>query len=210
MSGSYAEPSGGRRARSEPTRRRAADKTGEPGLSVPRGRRRHPEPSPADEYSEPNRDVAVGRRVYPEPGREPLGAERSASYRGESHEDGVRSWHIPDEPWRGTEEPWKGIDGEYHTGQFEAVSDDDAAGPDGSRRPDLTVIAGKGAEVREYESNYEGRDVAPLTPPRRDSPPPGRDGDTRGRADQVRLPQQPRSGHLRAVPGDYPGRLERG
>jgi hypothetical protein len=103
--------------------------------------------------------------------------------------------------------PWRGPDGEYHTGQFDAISDDDPVDPSGPRRPDLTVIAGEGvtADVREYDSNYEGRDVAPLTPPRRDGTPPGRDGGTRDR-----LPQEPRSRHPRAVPGDNYGRTERG
>jgi hypothetical protein len=51
------------------------------------------------------------------------------------------------------------------------------------QRPDLTVIAGDrvDADVREYDSLYEGRDVAPL---RNDAAPRARDR------------------HLRVVPGE--------
>ena len=208
----YPEPAsraaGGRRARAEPARSRAAEEQ-VPDRGVPRKRRRYPETAaPADGYAEPSGAVADGRRARPEPDRGHRDTERRPTYRAPGQDDGGRSWHIPDEPWRGTEVPWRGPDGEYHTGQFEAITDDDQAEAPGSRRPDLTVIEGGVApDVREYDSNYAGRDVPPLVaephPPRREGPPPGR-------ADQIRLPQQPHSRHLRSLPGQNYGRMENG
>ena len=207
--GYSAEPTTGRRAR-----RRAAEEAQEPDRGVPHKRRRYPEPAPADEYPEPNRGAADGRRAYPEPDRERRSTERRQTYRAPGQDGAARSWHIPDEPWRGTEVPWRGPDGEYHTGQFDAITDDDPAEPRDGGRPDLTVILGGGVtpDVREYDSDYEGRDVPPLVPdppPRRGGPPPHRDGG-HGRAEQARLPQQPRSPHLRSLPGQPYGRMEHG
>ena len=152
---------------------------------LPQRRRTMPAPPPADEFPEPGQ--AGGRRAYPEPERPRRADERRRTYREPGSDTEGRSWHIPDEPWRGTEVPWRGPDGEYHTGQIPAITDDE---PDGQRRPDLTVIAG-GADVREYESDYEGRDVAPLRPEE-----PYDEGQ----------PPQPRSRHLKAVPGEPYGR----
>ena len=164
-------------------RRRAAEEA-EPG---PR-RRSEAAPLPAGELP------GAGRRSYSEPERP--GEGRRRTYRDPGSDTGVRTWHIPDEPWRGTEVPWRGPDGEYHTGQIPAIVDDGE--PGGPRRPDLTVIAG-GAEVREYESDYEGRDVAPLRPDAvvdEQRSPGGEPG---------MPPRQPRSRHLKAVPGEpYP------
>jgi hypothetical protein len=121
----------------------------------------------------------------------------SRAYREQPPEDG-RGWSIPDEPWRGTEVPWRGPDGEYHTGQMPALTEEALRELDTGRRPDLTIIAGKDAEVREYDSNYEGRDVAPLP------------AAPNGRPETGRLIGQARSRHLRALPGTPYGRADNG
>ncbi|HEV7963957.1 MAG TPA: glycosyltransferase [Actinoplanes sp.] len=183
-------PSKSRRRRSYPEPDPAspiADEYPGPERSKSRGRRGYPEPgaagsTAADEYPGPERGESRARRGYPEPGREPSvegraaerGREGRAAERG--REGRERTWRIPDEPWRGTEEPWRGPDGEYHTGQFQAVTDDDPPPQPSAARPDLTIISGD----TEYESDYEGRDT-PLPRPgtaaqgRRDGTPRSRE-----------------------------------
>jgi hypothetical protein len=130
-------------------------------------------------------------------GRRETGEEAGRrAYREQASEDG-RGWAIPDEPWRGTEVPWRGPDGEYHTGQMPAMTEEALRELDTGRRPDLTIIAGKDAEVREYDSNYEGRDVAPLPAESAQAEPPRRFGQARQR-------------QMRALPGAPYGRAENG
>ena len=184
----------GRRAAAESAPPAVADDFPQPSR---RARRRAAEEAEAArQRAETGPGETGGRRALPEPERARRADERRRTYRDPGSES--RGWTIPDEPWRGTEVPWRGPDGEYHTGSIPLVTDDEE--PGGPRRPDLTVIPG-GADVREYESNYEGRDVAPLVPETpydddRPGPEPG----------WVPPQQQPRSRHLKAVPGEPYGR----
>jgi hypothetical protein len=177
------------------------------GARLPRPGRAAAEPAAADTGTRTRRrgpatddspEVTGSRRrpaeLEPRPdsgggdGRRRAGQQRR-TYRDADAKD-AGSWHIPDEPWRGTDVPWRGPDGEYHTGSMPAMTDEALDAEAVLQRPDLTVIAGDriDSDVREYDSFYDGRDVAPL---RADAAPRARDR------------------HLRAVPGEgerQPGR----
>jgi Glycosyl transferase family 2 len=117
----------------------------EPGAAATRTaelRHRHPARSgvagPPPDPRHPRRDPPGGRGTD-HPGR--------SGYRTPADAD--RSWRVPDEPWRGTVEPWRGEDGEYHTGQHEAVADDGRppspvpADPPPSRPSHLRAVPGE-------------------------------------------------------------------